>query len=112
MKKIPQGLISFDHVVEGIDGEVVIDDVFLAFIFLVGVFEIDIYYFLYLPAALLQFDVVFVYVVHHHAVESVVFVGLEGVLVEDRLGVLPDVFLDVLGYDGSTVTRIRMSWSR
>ena len=36
-------------------------------------------------------------VVNHHAVEGVVLVGFEGVLVENGLGVLPDIFLDVLG---------------
>lgn len=37
-----EGFIGFDHVVEGIDGEVVIDDFFLAFGALVGEAQVDV----------------------------------------------------------------------
>lgn len=83
VKKIPESLIGFNHIVEGIEGEVVIDDFLFILIFLVGEFEVDIDDFLYLSATLFEFQVVFVDVVDHHAVEGVVFVSLEGVLIED-----------------------------
>ena len=112
VEEIPESLIGFDHVVEGIECEVVIDDFLFILIFLVGEFEVDIDDFLYLSAALFQFQVVFVYVVDHHPVEGVVFVGLEGVLVQDGLRVFPDVLLDILSGAEGTVTRMRISWSR
>ena len=46
-------------------------------------FEVDVDDFFYLFAALLEFEIVFVDVVDHHAVEGVVLVGFEGILVEN-----------------------------
>ena len=81
-------------------------------IFLVGEFEVDIDDFLYLSAALFEFQVVFVNVVDHHAVEGVIFVCFKGILVQNRLSVLPYVLLDILSRGRGTVTRMRISWSR
>jgi len=96
VEQIPESLVGFDHIVEGVERQVIIDDFFFILVLLVGEFEVDIDDFLYFLAALLELEVVFVDVVDHHAIEGVVFVGFEGVFVEDGLGVLPDVLLDIL----------------
>ena len=79
---------------------------------LVGVLEVYIDYLLDLPAALLQLNEVLVDVVHHCTVKSVLVRLLEGVLVHYRLRVLPNVLLDVLSREITTLTLILMSWSR
>ena len=112
MEQVPEGLIGFDHVVEGIDGKVVVDDLLPVVVVLVGVLEVDVDDLFDLLAALLQLNKVVVNVLHHHPVKGVVLAGLERVLVHDGLSVLPDVLLDVLSRPMPTFTRMRISWSR
>ena len=112
MKEIPESLIGLDHIVEGVEGEIVVDDFLFMLIFLVGEFEVDIDDFLYLSAALFEFQVVFINIVDHHAVEGVIFVGFERILVQNGLCVLPYVLLDILCGGRGTVTLMRISWSR
>ena len=46
-------IVSLDHIVEGVDCQVVVDDLLLALALLVCKLEVNIYYFLYLSTALL-----------------------------------------------------------
>lgn len=63
---------------------------------LVCVLEVNVDDLFDLSTALLELEEVLVDVVHHHSVKGVVLACLERVLVHNRLGVLPDVLLDVL----------------
>lgn len=107
-----EGFVSLDHVVEGVDCEVVVDDFFLALVLLVRELQVDVDDLLYLPARLLDLEVLLVDLVHHLRVEQVVVAPLERVLLQYRLRVLPNRLLDVLTLTKSTPTRMRMSWSR
>ncbi len=49
-----EGFVSLDHVVEGVDCEVVVDDFFLALVLLVRELQVDVDDLLYLPARLLD----------------------------------------------------------
>lgn len=91
-----KSVVGLDHVVEGVDGEVVVDDFLLALVLLVGIFQVNIYYFLYFLATLFNLDVSLVYLVHHLSVELVILVPLKRVLVKDRLRIFPYAFLNVL----------------
>ncbi len=75
-----EGLVGFDHIVECIDGQIVVDDFLLAFVVLVGEFEVDVYYLLDLLARLLNFEEGVEYLMDHVRVEDVVFTLLEVVL--------------------------------
>lgn len=107
-----EGVIGFDHVVEGIDGEVVVDDLLLALALLVGETQVDVDDLLDLLTAVLNVQKSIEDLVHHLRIEGVVVGFLEVAVLEDALRVLPDGLLDVLREGEGTLTRILMSWSR
>ncbi len=107
-----EGVIGFDHVVEGVDGEVVVDDLLLALALLVGETQVDVDDLLYLLTAVLDVQESVEDLVHHLRIEGVVVGFLEVAVLEDALRVLPDGLLDVLRRGEGTFTRILMSWSR
>ena len=95
-----EGVIGFDHVVEGVDGEVVVDDLLLALALLVGEAQVDVDDLLDLLAAVLDVQEGVEDLVDHLRVEGVVVRFLEVAVLEDGLRVLPDGLLDVLGEGG------------
>jgi hypothetical protein len=107
-----EGVIGFDHVVEGVDGEVVVDDLLLALALLVGEAQVDVDDLLYLLTAVLDVQESVEDLVDHLRIEGVVVGFLEVAVLEDALRVLPDGLLDVLRRGEGTFTRILMSWSR
>jgi hypothetical protein len=107
-----EGVIGFDHVVEGVDGEVVVDDLLLALALLVGEAQVDVDDLLYLLTAVLDVQESVEDLVHHLRIEGVVVGFLEVAVLQDALRVLPDGLLDVLRRGEGTFTRILMSWSR
>ena len=95
-----EGVVGFDHVVEGIDGEVIVDDLLLALALLVGEAQVDVDDLLDLLAAVLDVQEGVEDLVDHLRVEGVVVRFLEVAVLEDGLRVLPDGLLDVLGEGG------------
>ena len=91
-----ESLVSLDHVVEGVDGEVAVHYLLLALVLHVGELEVDVDDLFDLHARPLHLLVRPEEVVHHLRVEGVVLVPLEGVLGQDGLRVLPDGLLDEL----------------
>ena len=107
-----EGLVGLDHVVEGVDGEVVVDDLLLALGALVGEAQVDVDDFLDLHARVLDLQEDREDLLDHLRVEEVVVALLEVVLLQNALGKLPDRLLDMLRLGGSTFTRMRIIWSR
>jgi hypothetical protein len=107
-----EGLVGLDHVVEGVDGEVVVDDLLLALGALVGEAQVDVDDLLDLHAGVLDLQEDREDLLDHLRVEEVVVALLEVVLLQNALGKLPDRLLDMLRLGGSTFTRMRIIWSR
>lgn len=85
-----EGLIGFDHVVKGVDGQVVIDDFFFALGTLVGETQVDIDDLLDFYAGVLDLQENSEDFLDHLRVEKVVVALLEMILLQNALGVLPD----------------------
>lgn len=67
-----EGVIGLDHVVEGVDGQVVVDDLLLALGFLVGEAQVDVDDLLDLLRAVLDVEEGVEDLVHHLRVEDVI----------------------------------------
>lgn len=76
-----ESVICLNHIVESIDRQVIIHNFFFVLTFLVGVFEVDVDYFLYLPTTLLDLQVTFIDLINHLTVEFMIFVPLKGVFI-------------------------------
>lgn len=100
--------VSLDHVVEGVIRQIIVNDLLFIFVVLVGVFEVDVDYFLDLFAGLLDFAVFLIDLIHHLAVKHVIIRFVERVLIKYRLGKLPNLFLNILDDKKTTLTRRRI----
>ena len=107
-----QGFVCFDHVVKGVDCEIIVDDLLLALALLVCKLQVDINNLLDFATTVLNLQKALINLIDHLRIEGVVLIPLERVLVEYRLRVLPNALLDVLHLRRVTVTRMRISWSR
>lgn len=67
-----EGVIGFDHIVEGVDGEVVVDDLLLTLTLLVGETQVDVYDLLDLLTTVLDVQESIEDLIHHLRVECVI----------------------------------------